>query len=45
MVSATSSAYWNSVLPPNEIRNGVPSTAAAIATVGLLVMPWSRPAP
>ena len=45
MVSATSSAYWNSVEPPNVIRNGTPSTAAAIATVGLLVIPWSRPAP
>ena len=34
-VFATSSAYWNSVAPPNVISNGWPRTAAAIATVGL----------
>ena len=44
-VFATSSAYWNRVAPPNVISNGRPSTAAAMATVGLLVIPWSRPTP
>ena len=36
---------WKTVEPPKVISNGCPSTAAAMATVGLLVMPWSRPTP
>ena len=44
-VFATSSAYWKTVDPPKPISYGWPSTAAAIATVGPLVMPWSRPTP
>jgi hypothetical protein len=42
---ATSPAYWNNVGPPNGTRYGWPRTAAAIAFVGPLVIPWSRPTP
>ena len=44
-VLATSAAYWYSVGPLNDTRYGIPSTAATIALVGPLVMPWSRPTP
>ena len=44
-VRATSGAYWYIVGPLNDTRYGMPSTAATIALVGPLVIPWSRPTP
>jgi hypothetical protein len=44
-VRATSAAYWYIVGPLNDTRYGWPRTAATIALVGPLVIPWSRPMP
>ena len=43
--AATSGAYWKRVAPPNGMVYERPSTAATMALVGPLVMPWSRPTP